>query len=136
MPENTPETNDNSGTPGRVLDYRHIRITLTFDGSLPIEVILRRQMGKELKAQREQFFGMPEEEQKDKLGQFRAEMLSKLIDGEPEGIVDFPKEGGSLQERVYEFFSKEENEELLTWIWGQYQIKLYPKEFMSSLSEL
>ena len=135
MPENTPETTDETRAQTRVLDYRHIRVTLTFDGATPIEIVLRRQLGKELKAEREQFFGMTEDEQTEQRIEFRARMLSNLIEDEPLGIPDFPFEGASLKDRTFSFFSDEKNEDLLSWIWGQYQVKLYPKEFMSSLSE-
>ena len=135
MPENTPETTDETRAQTRVLDYRHIRVTLTFDGATPIEIVLRRQLGKELKAEREQFFGMIEDEQTEQRIEFRARMLSNLIEDEPLGIPDFPLEGASLKDRTFSFFSDEKNEDLLSWIWGQYQVKLYPKEFMSSLSE-
>ena len=132
MPDNTPKT-DESGTPARVLDYRVIPITLSFEGVEPIGLLLRRQLGKELKAEREAFFAKTEAEQDEMRHPFRVNMMANLLMEKPTGIPDFPD--GPVKEAFVKYFGGVENEELLTWLWGQYQVKLYPKELMSSLSE-
>lgn len=116
-----------------VPDFRFIYVTLTFDGFIPFKFKFKRQQSKEVKAQRQQFYDLPDEMQKDQSFAYRASILSQILLETPQNIPNWPlMEGEALEAVAYSYFTDENNEELVQWIWSQYQEKLYPKELLSS----
>lgn len=116
------------------LDFREIVVSLTFEGFPSWLFTFIRQTSAEVKQIRQNYFDMKESERESKTKEYRLNTLALILKKDPEGLPDYPFDG-SMQDKFKEYFSREENEEYLNWIWNEYQAKLYPKEFMSRLSE-
>lgn len=109
--------------------FHIIPVIFTFIGYEPMKFYFKRQLSAALKASKQAFYDLKEEERKDKVFDYRIDSLTALLDSKPINVPEFP-EGDDYRKSFRTFFSREENEELLEWIWGQYQQKLYPKELM------
>jgi hypothetical protein len=112
-------------------DFRFIPVTLTFDGYPPFKFEFKRQQSKDVKEARQAFYALTEDEQTAQLKSYRINVLSSIITGTPVGVQGYP-ENDDFRAAFSEYFTDPDNEELLQWIWSQYQEKLYPKELLSS----
>jgi hypothetical protein len=116
------------------LDFREIVITLTFEGFLPWIFNFDRQTSAEVKRLRQHYYGLKDKEQEAATKQYRLDTLSSLLRKAPQNIPEYPQ-SESVKDNFIKFFSQEEYEDQLNWLWMEYQAKLYPKEFTSRLSE-
>jgi hypothetical protein len=116
------------------LNFREIVVTLTFEGFDPWAFVFERQTSAEVKKIRQDYFDLKESERESKTKEYRLNTLSTILKKDPTGLPDYPFDG-SMQDKFIQYFSRPENDEYLTWVWNEYQAKLYPKEFMSRLSE-
>lgn len=111
-------------------NFKVIPVTLTFEGYPPLKFQFRRQQSKEVKDAKQAFYALTEEEQDQTLHSYRVGILADLLEKRPVGVPDFPE--GDFKDAFKVYFNDPDNEEMLQWIWGQYQGKLYPKELLSS----
>lgn len=112
-------------------DFRFISVLLTFEGYPPFRFKFRRQQSKEVKEAKQAFYDQTDEEQTSTLKSYRVGILSGLLEKRPTGIFGFPDTEDFI-DAFKEFFNSEDNDDLLQWVWSQYQAKLYPKELLSS----
>lgn len=139
MPENNPK-DKSAGEEVTPADFNTITVIFTFEGYEPWVFKFRRQLSREVKKLKEDFFALTKEQQKEKVIPHRISQLAHLLQIEPVNVPDYPllknrpTIKGSEKEQItanfIEFFTREENEEYVGWIWGNYQGKLYPKELL------
>lgn len=117
-------------------DFNIIPVTLTFDGYAPFKFRFKRQQSKDIVNAKQAYYDLNEAEQKEKLVPYRIQILSSLLVSRPKNMPNWPlTEDHNYKAEFNVFFGNEDNNELLSWIWSQYQEKLYPKELLSSPSD-
>jgi hypothetical protein len=117
-------------------DFRFIRVTLTFDGYIPFKFEFKRQQSNEVKESKQAFYALTDDEQKANLKSYRVNILSSLLTKRPSNVQGWREIGDDQHAAEFiAFFDDPDNDELLQWVWSQYQEKLYPKELLSSPSD-
>lgn len=112
--------------------FNVITVTLSFPDYPQWIFKFARQLSKDLKEAQQLFFGLEEEEQKEKVVAHRIEQLSQLLTERPENVPGI-SDVEDFRAAFIEFFT--ENSQIMGWLWGQYQGKLYPKEILLSPSD-
>lgn len=115
-------------------NFKVVTVTLTFDGFDPFIFEFDRQSSASVKKLKQDYFDLEEKDRLAKTQQYRVDCLSGLLRSRPKNIIDFP-DTGDFRLDFIQFFSEEENSEMLDWLWTEHQAKVYPKEFTSRLFE-
>lgn len=111
-------------------NFNEIVVVLTLSGNAPMIFRFSRKLSDELRKERQEFYGLNDEEQKVRTREFRINQLSQMLLECPENVPGVEYDGDWRQS--YRHFLND-YEEFINWTWGQYQTKLYPKETLSNI---
>lgn len=113
--------------------FNVIKIVFTFEDYRPMIFWINRQLSTEQKAAREQFYGLTNKEQAEKVVEYRIGEIAAQLSRAPKNVPGV-SDAEDYKTAFIEFFSQ--NPEFMGWLWGKYQDKLYPKELFSNFSAL
>ncbi len=116
-------------------NFKFVYVTLSFDDYGTMAFVFLRQQSDSIKEAKQQFYGLTQDQQKEKSTEFRINILADLLTERPHNVPDYPQDDINFKAEFINYFSQPDNEELLSWVWSEYQDKLYPKEITSRLTE-
>lgn len=124
-----------SGLNGHSPDFSTITVTQTYEGYEPWIFKFRRQLSKEQKKSKQEFYDLTKEEQDAQQHSYRVTMMASLLKETPTGIPGYGNGSngpGIQQSQYFKYFISEDMEDVHDFIFNVYQSKLYPKEILSA----